>query len=67
MDSSWHKNARSRSLPAIFQTVSRETVWKIAEGLSTRLLWRQETADRPPFDPFWTLAPGPVPIFQTVS
>jgi len=29
-----------------------ETVWKIAEGVSTALLWRQEATDRDSFDPY---------------
>jgi hypothetical protein len=34
---------------------SSETVWKIAEGVSTALLWRQEATDRDSFDPSWPL------------
>jgi hypothetical protein len=33
------------------QNYPSETVWKIAEGLSTALLWRQEAADRLLFAP----------------
>ena len=33
-----------------------ETVWKIAEGVSSALLWRQEAADRHSFDAFWPLS-----------
>src|SRR5215216_7455130 len=33
-----------------------ETVWKIAEGVSSTLLWRQEAADRDFFDPSWPLS-----------
>src|SRR5215216_4539365 len=47
-----------------------ETVWKIAEGVSSTLLWRQEAADRDFFDPSWPLRSpdsGSIPNFQTVS
>ena len=41
-----------------------ETVWKIAEGFSTVLLWRQKGADRDSFDPSWLLSE---PRFGTYS
>src|SRR5215203_4696685 len=39
----------------LFTRVRGETVWKIAEGVSTALLWRQEATDRDSFDPSWPL------------
>src|SRR5215217_7136007 len=53
-----------------FQQRRGETVWKIAEGVSSTLLWRQEAADRDFFDPSWPLRSpdsGSIPNFQTVS
>src|SRR5215217_9567197 len=52
------RSARSESLPVdrLFTEVPRETVWKIAEGISSTLLWRQEAADRDSFDPSWPLS-----------
>src|SRR5215217_3563527 len=52
------------------ENASSETVWKIAEGVSSTLLWRQEAADRDFFDPSWPLRSpdsGSIPNFQTVS
>ena len=40
----------------LFTEVRGETVWKIAEGVSSTLLWRQEAADRDFFDPSWPLS-----------
>src|SRR5215216_7603493 len=54
----------------LFTQVRGETVWKIAEGVSSTLLWRQEAADRDFFDPSWPLRSpdsGSIPNFQTVS
>src|SRR5215212_2236028 len=51
-----YRQTRDPTRPATFQTVSRETVWKIAEGLSTGLIWRQEATDRGSFDPSWLLS-----------
>ena len=39
----------------LFTGVRGEAVWKIAEGVSTALLWRQEAADRDSFGPSWPL------------
>jgi hypothetical protein len=47
-----------------------ETAWKIAEGVSSALLWRQEATDRDSFDPSWPLSEpdsGPISNLQTVS
>src|SRR5215218_966215 len=55
---------------SLFTRVRGETVWKIAEGVSSTLLWRQEAADRDFFDPSWPLRSpnsGSIPNFQTVS
>src|SRR5215203_4378961 len=52
------------------QNLPSETVWKIAEGIWSTLLWRQEAADRDSFDPSWPLRSpdsGPIATFQTVS
>src|SRR5215211_2846208 len=38
------------------QNLPSETVWKIAEGIWSALLWRQEAADRDSFDPSWPLS-----------
>src|SRR5215218_6888440 len=38
------------------ENLPSETVWKIAEGISSTLLWRQEAADRDSFDPSWPLS-----------
>jgi hypothetical protein len=40
----------------LFTGVRGETVWKIAEGLSTALLGRQEMPDRGLIDPSWPLS-----------
>ena len=40
----------------LFTRVPGETVWKIAEGVSSAHLWRQESADRDSFDPSWPLS-----------
>ena len=40
----------------LFTGVLGETVWKIAEGVSTVLLWWQETTEIDSFDPFWALS-----------
>jgi hypothetical protein len=45
--------------PLLFTRVCGETVWKIAEGFSTALHWRQEAADRHSFDTFWPLSEPP--------
>src|SRR5215216_7042062 len=60
---------RTCSCP-LFTRRRGETVWKIAEGVSSTLLWRQEAADRDFFDPSWPLRSpdsGSIPNFQTVS
>src|SRR5215217_8454753 len=56
------------------QNLPSETVWKIAEGIWSALLWRQEAADRDSFDPSWPLSQprfgthwGLIAKFQTVS
>jgi hypothetical protein len=61
----FHGSERKPSTsPSLFQTVSTETVWKIAEGVSTALLWRQERPIGTPFDPSWPLSE---PRFRTHS
>ena len=40
----------------LFTRVRGETVWKIAEGVSSALLRWQEAADRHSFDAFWPLS-----------
>src|SRR5215204_2267063 len=45
------QDAASSLRASLFTQVPGETVWKIAEGPSTGLLWRQEAADRCAFDP----------------
>src|SRR5829696_2228774 len=50
----------------LFSGVRGETVWKIAGGLSTTLLWQHEVAERGPFDPSWRLSEprcGTHPVF----
>jgi hypothetical protein len=51
--------------------VSGETVWKIAQGLSSALLRRQEAADRgfslAPLERLRDPISGLISIFQTVS
>jgi hypothetical protein len=41
---------------SLFTNVVEKTVWKIAEGVSSALLWRQEAIDRDSFDPSWPLS-----------
>src|SRR5215217_5862400 len=63
-------SVRHRPTPTAFPNSFSETVWKIAEGVSSTLLWRQEAADRDFFDPSWPLRSpdsGSIPNFQTVS
>src|SRR5215211_8987293 len=53
-----------------FRTVSGETVWKIAEGISARLSGSKKHPNRDSFDPSWLLSEphsGAIPNFQTVS
>src|SRR5215212_10118816 len=38
------------------QNSPSETVWKIAEGFSIALLWRQEGTDQGSLDPMWPLS-----------
>jgi hypothetical protein len=48
----------------------RETVWKIAEGVSARLSGGKKRPNRDSFDPSCPLSEphsGPIPNFQTVS
>jgi hypothetical protein len=40
----------------LFTEVPRETVWKIAKGVSAVLLAAKEMADRDSFDPSWPLS-----------
>jgi len=48
----------------LFQTVSLETVWKIAEGVSPRLFGGKRRPNRDSFDPSWPLSE---PTFGTYS
>src|SRR5215208_4112758 len=40
----------------LFTGVRGETVWKIAEGVTSAILWRQEATDRDSLDSSWPLS-----------